>query len=312
MILGTTFLFVYKSLWAAPIQVLSAQILTTAFVYAVKPWRPRFCWNAGLRGELFGFSGLVFLNNLLVTLSKNAGQIVLGRTLGPAELGLYSLAFTLTDTVRTSLMSIMNRVMFVHYAENQEDPSRLSSDYLRTLAWNCSIVFPLMLTLGIVGPDLVPMLLGDNWKGMDPVLPILAAVVMVHVAGGSTSSLLTAIGRPGLDLRLFALTTIGIMFPAIIAGGWWFGSVGVAGGLLLSKIASVMIRQVYMKQLIGLKWSSYASVLTREAIKVLPLVGVLACLAVFVSSLGPLIYGMLAGVALLPYGLLFARQFARH
>lgn len=309
MVLGAWVLFIYKTLWAAPIQVLSAQFFTTALMYGARPWRPKLCWDASLRKELFGFSSIVFLNNLLVTLSKNAGQIVLGRTLGPADLGIYSLAFTLTDTVRTSVMSVMNRVMFVHYAENQDNATRLSGDYLKTLAWNCSIVFPLMLMLVVSGPHLVLALLGDKWKGMELVLPILAMAVMVHVAGGSTSSLLTAIGKPGLDLRLFALTTIGVMFPAIIVGGLWFGAVGVASGLLLAKVASIGIRQFYMKQLIGLKWSTYGRLLVSQAAIALPLVLALIVVNTLVLPMGVWAYASTITVCLAPYGVLFLWKF---
>jgi teichuronic acid exporter len=309
--LGAFVLFTYKTLWAAPIQVVSGQVFTTLFMFLALPWSPRFCWDTQMRRELFGFSSLVFLNNLLVSLSKNIGQIVIGRTLGASELGIYSLAFSLTDTVRTAVMSIMNRVMFVHYAEHQENFSRLSGDYLRTLAWNCSIVFPLMVAVATVGPSILPMILGGGWQGMDPVLSILAAAVAVHAAGGSTSSLLTAIGKPGLDLRLFAFTTLGIMFPAIIAGGLWLGAAGVAGGVLLSKIVSIVVRQIYMTKLIGLTWRHYLIVPAREAAKVAPLVVVLSCFEAISGSLHPTVYGLIVCCALLPYAAIFIHKFIR-
>lgn len=309
MALGAFVLIVYRTLWAAPIQVLSAQFFTTVLMFFAHPWRLRLCWDSGLRRELFGFSSVVFMNNLLVTLSKNAGQILLGRTLGPAELGIYALAFSLTDTVRTAVMSVMNRVMFVHYAENQENALRLAGDYLRTLAWNCSIVFPLMLMLVINGPDLMVLLLGEKWGGMELVLPILAVAVMVHVAGGSTSSLLTAIGKPGLDLRLFVLTTLGVMFPGIIVGGLYFGAAGVAAGLLLAKVASVIIRQLYMKALIGLEWATYGRVLGAQCLMVVPLALVLFVIKMYTLPMGVWIYASAVAICLLPYGAVFLWRF---
>jgi teichuronic acid exporter len=311
MALGAFVLIVYRTLWAAPIQVLSAQFFTTVLMFVAQPWRPRLCWDSGLRRELFGFSSVVFMNNLLVTLSKNAGQIVLGRTLGPADLGIYALAFSLTDTLRTAVMSVMNRVMFVHYAENQENALKLAGDYLRTLAWNCSIVFPLMLMLVINGPDLMVLLLGEKWGGMEVVLPILAVAVMVHVAGGSTSSLLTAIGKPGLDLRLFALTTIGVMFPAIIVGGLYFGAAGVAAGLLLAKVASVIIRQFYMKALIGLEWGAYGRLLGLQSLLLIPLGVALALVNVYALPMGIWLYTSSIAFCLLPYGAVFLWSFVK-
>jgi O-antigen/teichoic acid export membrane protein len=201
--------------------------------------------------------------------------------------------------------------MFVHYAENQENALKLAGDYLRTLAWNCSIVFPLMLMLVINGPDLMVLLLGEKWGGMEVVLPILAVAVMVHVAGGSTSSLLTAIGKPGLDLRLFALTTIGVMFPAIIVGGLYFGAAGVAAGLLLAKVASVIIRQFYMKALIGLEWGAYGRLLGLQSLLLIPLGVALALVNVYVLPMGIWLYTSSIAFCLLPYGAVFLWSFVK-
>jgi teichuronic acid exporter len=74
---------------------------------------------------------------------------------------------------------------------------------------------------------------------------------MIHAAGGTTSTLYKAVGRPGLDMTLFLATTCGLLFPGMIIGASYWGLVGVAVAIAATKTVSVVIRQVLLNRLVG-------------------------------------------------------------
>jgi O-antigen/teichoic acid export membrane protein len=308
---GSIYLFTFKSLWALPVQILSTQLTVAVLFYLASPWKPRIFWNSHLRRELFGFSGLVFLNNFLNSIAKNLDQIILGRFVGTGQLGVYSLSFYLTDTVRTSLMSIMNRVMLVHYSENQENKELLQRDYLRTLRWNVDLIFPAMLVLIFAGPILIPQVLGAKWAEIGPTLQLLAIAVMVHAAGGSTSPLFVAVGKPGLDLKIFASTTCGILMPAVFLGAYYGGIVGAALGACIAKSVAIIVRQVVLSQVIDLPARTYLGTLAVCSLKYLPIPVLFVILDASGFARSPAIEISCVGLLGCVYGALFAFRFLK-
>lgn len=242
-------------LWPSPWVVIWQAILSTIFsaigLMAIARWRFRLTLRREHLRELFGFSGFVLANDLLVSFSANAGVFVLGRLVSVSDVGLFGLASYMTDTVRRSLMQILNRVTFVHYASIQTDKAALKEAFVSTLTWNCRVLFPVMTAFLLFGPSLLPHFLGPSWAPMGPVIRWLSLSVMIHAAGGTTSTLYKGIGRPGLDMNLFMATTVGILFPGMIFGAVYGGLEGVAIAIALTKLISNIIRQVFLDRLVG-------------------------------------------------------------
>jgi teichuronic acid exporter len=248
---AAVFLLVYGTAWTIVVQILLTQLFMTVGLYARAGWRPSLRWQTGAFRSIVSYSGLVFLNDVAVAMAKNLDVAVIGRILTKADVGIYSLAFFLTDIVRLNLMSILNRVMFVRYAQDQNDTVALRRNYLETMRWNCLIIFPLMTALILFGPELVLRLYGPSWASIEPVLQLLALSVIFHAAGGTSSTLYKAIGKPGLDLAMFLGTTATFLVPGVIGGALLAGMVGVAAGVAIAKLLTVITRQIVLDRLIG-------------------------------------------------------------
>ncbi len=268
-------------------------------------------WLAKLRYRLrlhkshlravFSFSGKIFVNNMAVSLSANAGVFILGRAVSVADAGLYALAVYITDTLRRILMSILNRVMFVHYSANKTDLERLARKYIETIRWNCRIVFPAMTLIIFFGPALTVPLLGDAWGDMQSVLIWLSVSVMIHAAGGTTSTLFTAMGRPGLDMALFLLTTLLILFPGMIAGAALLGLTGVAIATAAAKLVSVIIRQIFVHRLIGTTTLQVIGVTAQFLLKQAPIALSFVAAQLIFDRPSLLVYVLFAAIGLCVY-----------
>ena len=244
-------LFFKPDPWVIVWQTITAQLIATAGFYYMARWPLKLSFDRSLLKEVVGFSGLVFANDLAVSLSGNLAVIVIGRLLTPADVGMFALALYVTDTVRRSLMSILNRVMFVHYARSKHDLKTIRETYVKTLAWNCKLNFPVMVALIFFGHSLCVRFLGPQWQDMGPVLQWLAFSVMIHAAGGTTSTLYKAIGKPGTDLVLFLTTTVLVQIPGVIIGAHWFGLLGIAIASALTKFCSIVLRQILLDHFVG-------------------------------------------------------------
>ena len=307
--------------------VIIAQAAITVAASAIGlQWLAKLRYRLMLRKDhlraVFSFSGKIFVNNMAVSLSANAGVFILGRAVSVADAGLYALAVYITDTLRRILMSILNRVMFVHYSANKSDRDRLAQKYIATVRWNCRIVFPVMTAIIFFGPALALQLLGDEWADMQPVLIWLSVSVMIHAAGGTTSTLFTAMGRPGLDMILFLSTTLLVLFPGMIVGAATAGLTGVAIATALAKLISVVLRQIVVHRLIGGTTMQVVRTTAIFILKQAPIViAYVAAQLIFdrpslianiaFAGLGLAVYAMMELPQAFPEGLAKARQILR-
>jgi len=272
LIAGCVVLALYRNVWSLVVQIVSSQVFLAIAMWRVSEWRPRFRMSRSTFREMIGYSGFVFANDLMVSVARNFDVITLGRVLTQSQVGLYSLAFYITDIVRMNMMSILNRVMFTKYSLIQGDLPLVRHFYLKTLYVNCLVIFPIMLAIILFAPTLAVRFLGGEWSGMSLALQALAVGVMFHAAGGTTSTVYKAVGRPGLDLALFALTSVVFLLPALIVGALVAGISGAAIAVAANKAVSVVIRQIFLDRLIGGVTEHVVVVLARVLLLQLPIV----------------------------------------
>lgn len=199
---------------------------------------------------VFGFSTYVMIGGMVGTFQANMGVFVLGLVLSTASVGYFALGVYLTDTMRRIVMSILNRVTFVHFSRNKYDSAFLRDKFVSTVRWNCRALFPLMIGMMLFGPGWAPQVLGSEWESLGPVIFWLSASVVIGTAGGATSNLFKSMGRPGLDLVLSIVTTIGLLLPALYFSGQIFGLEGAAIAIFVVKVVAVALRLFVLHKLV--------------------------------------------------------------
>lgn len=236
--------------WVVVGQAIAASAFNTIALQIASPRRYRLALHRGDLREVFGFSGFVVANDVAVAASANAGVVVLGRFAGASEVGMFSLATYIVDTTRRTLMSILSRVVLVHYSIAKHEPAKVREIFLTTLTWNCVAVFPVAVSIILYGPSLSIAFFGPEWGGMGFALICLSVSVMIHASGGTTATLFRAMGRPGLDLTIFLLTTGAIQIPAMLFGAYMAGLNGLAVAIAVTKFISILVRQIIVSRLV--------------------------------------------------------------
>lgn len=244
-------LIIAPSPWVVVLQTLASGVTYTLFVTLAARHRFRIQVAKGQIKSIFAFSGFILAAEMTGTLQTHAGVLILGAALGSTSAGFFSLALYLTDTVRGVVMSVLNRVTFVHYSIHQNDPLEVRRALLNTIKWNCRIIFPLMFAMIAFGPHIAVAFLGEGWNEMATTLRWLAATVIVGTAGGTTTTLFRGLGRPGMDFSIMVLTTLVLLLPSIYIFGSVFGITGAAVATFTIKTISVCIRLAITSRLIG-------------------------------------------------------------
>jgi O-antigen/teichoic acid export membrane protein len=218
--------------WAIVVQHVAIAIGSTALLWAASPWRPRFVFSLTSLRALAGFSANVFGTRLLFAVSRNADNILVGRFLGSAALGAYSIAYNLMLAPIERISGPLQDVLFPAFSRMQNDVGRTATMWLRANRLVAAVSVPALVGFAVVAPELVRVVLGEKWLPAVPVVQILAFVGVLQCVQRLNSSVLQARDRTSLLFR-FSLVASAANVVAFVIGLQW-GIVGVAACYAIS------------------------------------------------------------------------------
>ena len=113
-------------------QIVGAVVLVIAYWYTL-PFRPQFRFNQKLVRPLLSYgSGIVAVNAIAILLT-NADYLFVGRFLGAAALGVYTLAFRIPDMLIIQFCTVVGKVLFPVYAKMRDNKRSLQNAFLMTV-----------------------------------------------------------------------------------------------------------------------------------------------------------------------------------
>jgi len=252
------------------------------FIVFRKIWRPKFYLNFQEVKSFLSF-GLYQMGERLVNYFRsNIDYIVIGRFLGPVELGYYSLAYQIMVMPLAKISPIVVRVAFPVFSKIQKDNRQLKKGYLKTINYTSLLSFPIMIGMLGVAPELIKLVYGSEWVPAVFVLRIFCITGICYMLSSSMSPLLLAKGKADLVFywSLFGAVAVSL---GVMAGVRW-GIVGVASIILFLQPLYFFIMQPFINRLIGFNYSDYLNEIKAPLISSLIMIaGIIAMKSIFNS-----------------------------
>lgn len=205
----------------------AGQVVAGAVVIAsVRPWFwPRWNREAVQRALAFGLplAGANLLNYTLL----NADYAFIGGLLGPALLGIYTLAFNIASWSTSILGAAINGVAMPAFSDVKDRPDLVRAKAQHWLAITGLVAFPVAVLMAVLAPDIVHVLYGDTWSAAAPVLSVLALYGGVFVVSLVASNLLVGTGHAGWVFVIQAIW-LSFLLPTVLLGVSAIGLLGAA------------------------------------------------------------------------------------
>ena len=141
--------------WAIILQQVTIAVVSTVLLSFMSRWRPRLIFSKASLNSMVGFSSRVFGTRLLFYVNRNADNLLIGRFVGPAALGVYALAYNVMMVPFSQISNPIQAVLFPAFSRLQDDPERIGRGWLRVNRVVAAITMPALLGLFIVTPDFV-------------------------------------------------------------------------------------------------------------------------------------------------------------
>jgi O-antigen/teichoic acid export membrane protein len=218
--------------WALVAQDVVGASVSTILLWVLNPWRPRFVFARRSLTDLGGFGLRSLTSESFTRLTQNADNVLIGRFLGAAPLGLYALAYSAMIAPISRLVAPIQEVLYPAFSRLQRDRTVLTRMWLDAMKGVCLLCLPVMFGLIVIAPDFVPTVFGAHWRASAPVLQVLAVVGALQCIQSQNAGVLRALDRTGMLLRLSTIS-FAVNIAAFAIGLHW-GIIGVASGFAIA------------------------------------------------------------------------------
>ncbi len=231
--------FIIRNVWALVWGGLAANFVRLVMSYILHPYRPRIRFNKVEFKELFGFGKWVMASSILIFLITQGDDIFVGKMLGVTALGLYQMAYLISNMPATEISHIISQVTFPAYSKMQGDIPRLKAAYLDVLKLTAFISIPLAGGIFILAPEFTLIFLGAKWMAMVPAIQILVLAGLVRSIQATTGPVFLAANRPRIEPRLQTVR-LGVLVVLIYPLSVEWGILGTSVALFFSTFVSAV------------------------------------------------------------------------
>lgn len=228
--------FVLGNVWALVLALVAGRAALVVASYVAHPYRPRLSFHRAKARDLYSFGMWIFASEVTIYFLLNLDDAVVGRVLTVAALGLYQMAFSVSQVMTTEFTTVINQVAFPAYSKLQFERDRLRRAYLKTLQLVGIVAFPMAAGLWFVGPAIVHNVLGDKWAPMLPAFEVLLIWGLIRSILATTGPLFRGSGKPQVQTKLqfFQLVLLaGLIYP--LTARW-----GITGAAWATVVAAVV------------------------------------------------------------------------
>lgn len=273
--------------WSLAARIVVAGLVGTLLLWSISPWRPRLEFQAAEIRELVHFGNDVLVGNLLAYLSRNADNLLIGRFVGATALGYYSWAYNLMMLPIHRFTQVLASAAFPALVHLQDDPGKLQRAWFRGVRLIGAVVIPCMVGLIILAPQVVVVVYGSQWLPAVPVLQVLCVNGMIQSLGRIDSTVLLALGKTRLRLKLTIVSVALAMLAFLL--GLPYGILGVALAYTLVSTGTAIFSTWKTLECLGVNLQQYAQTLTGVVVATAGMGAVLIALTQLPLAAGPLL-----------------------
>ena len=228
-------------------------IVGAAFAAAAASWirRKDLIFRPTFRGvrPIVTFGLQIMSISGVAQIASKLSELILGRMLGLAALGLWSRAGSLASLMFDSIYGMATRVLFSKLSEDLRERGSLHETYIKSLRLLTAIMWPMMIGLAVLSRPAVHILYGDRWLGAALPLSLLMIAQFVVLSFGMNWELFVLRHETALQTR-FEFIRAGVMLATFTAG-CFFNLAGAAVGRVVEAVVGYLLYRPHMDRVAG-------------------------------------------------------------
>jgi O-antigen/teichoic acid export membrane protein len=278
--------------WSLVAGQLASTVAFGAALLAVAPYRVRPAFDRDAAVDALRTGRGFLLQAFGGFAQQNADYLVVGRVLGAAPLGYYSMAYRLAELPYYAIAEPVARVTFPAFARMRSRGEDIRPSFLSGLRLVALVTCPVGVILSGAAEPFTHAILGDAWLAMIGPLAVLGVWAAIRPLQVTVSWLLNSIGEAGL-MGVVSVAVLVPLVPSLVLAAELGGMTAVAWVMVADIAVSLLVLGVFASRRggvgLGAQWRASAP-------------AVVACLPAWVAARAvadATVADLPAGVALL-------------
>lgn len=214
-------------------------------------WTPRLTVSRTALRELLSYGLGLQTKRLLDYASGSLDNLVVGRVLGMAPLGIYDKAYTTMNKIVVRLT--LGHAPFRIFSIIHEDAERFRRAYARLILSITLIGYPMLVGCIVMARPLFAVLYGERWSAAVFPFQLLCAGGMLKLLNAYASQANEAVGNIWRQTRRQAFGAVMVVVGAAVGSSFW-GLSGAAVGVLFAMAVLTFAMQDLVREATGLSW----------------------------------------------------------
>jgi PST family polysaccharide transporter len=188
--------------WALALSQLLANCVSGVMLLRASPMRIGFGFQWRVAKPMLAYGLPLALTSLVEYSLLNADYLIVSRAMGPTAVGIYLLAFNVSNWPLSIITDAVRRVSIAGFARLEGEEDSLRRNFSKAFSALIGLALPLLAALGVFALPLITFVYGEQWIESASVLELLAVLAGARMAIGFIFDLLVGVGRTRTTLML--------------------------------------------------------------------------------------------------------------
>ena len=221
----------------------------------LRPQQFSFATTRAALRDVAKFSFGVLTAGMCNYAASQGDNLVVGRSMPAAALGVYGRAYQLMSMPAMFLGEVVDRVAFPLLSRVQDDREQLRSAYARGVSLVACVMAPAGALCVVLAPEIVRVVLGSGWDEVAAAFAVLCCGLVFRTGYKLSDMLARATGT------VYARAWRQAVFAALLLLGAFFGSsngtVGVAVGVVSALGCNYALMAWLSLATTGMRWAEF-------------------------------------------------------
>ncbi|MFA5898203.1 MAG: lipopolysaccharide biosynthesis protein [Hyphomicrobium sp.] len=209
-------------------------------------WRPGLRFSYPKCQELYGFAAPIVGFSLWQYVNDELPKITLGAFLGPAAVGIYSVARRPLELLTNTLLGPVTGMAMPAVSRLQGDKDKINKFFDGSIRVAMLVGFPAFIGFAAIAPDIIPLVFGEQWATSVVAVQILLILGLIRCIDSICGGAVLALGQSRIILALNILYTVLLSMMLLVAARMSVEATAVA--LVIANLIVAMPMLYYARE----------------------------------------------------------------
>lgn len=221
-IIGIVLAYKGYGAWALVYMYLSRAIILNISLYFFYRWIPKMIISKKILKEMLEYSWKILVASITTNVIGNIYTILIGKLYSKETLGYYTRGLQFSEIISGTQTSIFQSVAFPVLCSLKNNKELLLIEYKKFIKLNIIITFPIIAMISVLSKPIILFLLTEKWENSIFILKWTALSLIFTPLGALNSSLLNALGRSDLYMKVDFLKNLLTLISVALSFVWGF------------------------------------------------------------------------------------------